>query len=256
MKLLANQEAGSDVVEALQAPSDRCGARLTVALSAEKTSQLSGQVRDLTHARWTRRQRPIGTFEGKQRLPLVLLKGNATRRLRFMARKLLDVLDSPRHHQINGEAVLPNRAVSELTVLNTATALDRPVILLNSPALLIPIDLLQRLLEVIHLKGGQQHPLDGVFFRRRIGLGDIHRPNGKCPEGGLELRGTQRHLSKANLKHRIACRLPLASGNVEQTLARHGLTFHVLPKTRAGVFHSSIPLGSNQKLGVRTIAER
>src|SRR6266496_5168946 len=225
MKLLENQECARDVVKALQTAPEGCGAGLAVALAAEEASKLSGQARDLTHTGWSRRQRLIRSLEGKQRLPFVLLKGNGTRRLRFLARKLLNVLDSPRHHQINGEAVLPNRAVSELTVLNTATALDRPVILLNSPALLIPIDLLQRLLEVIHLKGGQQHPLDGVFFRRRIGLGYIHRPNGKCPEGGLELRGTQRHLSKANLKHRIACRLPLASGNVEQTLARHGLTF-------------------------------
>src|SRR6266542_3414889 len=236
MKLLANQEAGSDVVEALQAPSDRCGARLTVALSAEKTSQLSGQVRDLTHARWTRRQRPIGTFEGKQRLPLVLLKGNATRRLRFMARKLLDVLDPPRHHQINSEAVLPNRAVSELTALNTADALYRLVILLDAPAFLVPVDLFQRLLEVVHLNRGQQHPLHGIFFRRRIDLGDIHRPNRKCWERRLELWRTQRHLSKANLKHSIACRSPLFSGNVQHALARHGLAFHILPQAHAGVF--------------------
>src|SRR3989304_7872624 len=89
MKLFANQEAGSDVVEALQASSDRCGARLAIALAAEKTSKLSSEPRHLMHAGCSRRQRLIGALEGKQRLPLVLLKGNRTRRLRCLARKFL-----------------------------------------------------------------------------------------------------------------------------------------------------------------------
>src|SRR3970282_851142 len=116
MKLFANQEAGSDVVEALQASSDRCGARLAIALAAEKTSKLSIEPRHLMHAGCSRRQRLIGALEGKQRLPLVLLKGNRTRRLRCLARKFLDVLDPPRPHQINGEEVLPNRAASAFRV--------------------------------------------------------------------------------------------------------------------------------------------
>src|SRR3990170_51911 len=256
MKLLENQECAGNVMEALQAAPQRCGAGLAIALAAEKPAKLSSHSRHLMHAGCSRRQRLIGALEGKQRLPLVLLKGNRTRRLRCLARKFLDVLDPPRHHQINGEAVLPNRAVSELTALNTADALDRPVILLDAPALLVPVDLLQRLLEVIYLNGGQQHPLHGIFFRRRVDLGDIHRPNRKCSERRLELWGTQLHLSKANLKHTMARRSPLSSGNVEHALARHRLAFHILPQTRAGVFDPPIAFGSNQKLGVRGIAFR
>src|SRR5438132_6852201 len=256
MKLFAEQETEREIVEALQASSDRCGAGLAIALAAEKTSQLSSHPRHLMHAGCSRRQRLIGVLEGKQRLPLVLLKGNGTRCLRSLARKLLDVLDSPRHHQVNGETVLPNRAVSELTALNTADALDRPMILLDAPAPLVPVDLLQSLLEIVHLNGGQQHPLHSIFFRRRIHLSDIHRPHRKCSERRLELWGTQRHLSKANLKHRIARRSPLAPGNAEQALARHRLILHVWPKTGGGVFHAPIRLSSNQKLGVGGIAFR
>src|SRR5438128_186648 len=157
MKLFAEQETEREIVEALQASSDRCGAGLAIALAAEKTSQLSSHPRHLMHAGCSRRQRLIGVLEGKQRLPLVLLKGN-------------------------GETVLPNRAVSELTALNTADALDRPMILLDAPAPLVPVDLLQSLLEIVHLNGGQQHPLHSIFFRRRIHLSDIHRPHRKCSE--------------------------------------------------------------------------
>ena len=122
-----------------------CGAGLTVTLAAEKTSQLSGQACDLAHAGWSRRQRLIGTLEGKHRLPLVLFKGNRYKApAAGCARKFLDMLDSPRHHQINGEAVLPNRAIAELAVLNTANALERLVILLDAPAFVVPVDLFQR----------------------------------------------------------------------------------------------------------------
>ena len=74
MKLFKDQETSGDVLQALQAASEGCGAGLAVTLAAEKASELSGQARDLAHAGWSRRQRLIGTLEGKQRLPLVLVQ--------------------------------------------------------------------------------------------------------------------------------------------------------------------------------------
>src|SRR5882724_6634675 len=256
MKLFANQEADGDVVQALQAASDRYGAGLAIAVAAEEPAKLSSEARDLMHAGCSGRQRLIRALKGKQRLPLVLLKSNGTRRLGCGARKLLDVLDSPCHHQVNGEAVLPNRAIAELAVLDAANALDRPVILFDAPASFVPVDLLQRLLQIIDLIGGQQHPLHGLFLRRRMDLGDIDGPNPERPERGLALGGTQLHWSKANLKHCMAWRSPLFSGNVHHSLTRHRLSFHILPQTLALVYDAPIALGSNQKLGVGGIPFR
>src|SRR5437773_11340195 len=86
--------------------------------AAEEPAKLSSEARDLMHAGCSGRQRLIRALKGKQRLPLVLLKSNGTRRLGCGARKLLDVLDSPCHHQVNGEAVLRNRAIAESAVLD------------------------------------------------------------------------------------------------------------------------------------------
>src|SRR3990172_9144986 len=256
MKLIENKKSSGDVMKALQTTAKRCRAGLSVALATEEASEFSGQARDLTQAGWSRRQRLIGSLVGEQRLPLVLLKGNGTRRLWCFAGQLLDVLDAPRHHQINGQALLPNRAVTELTVFNAATALEGSVILLDAPALLVPVDLFQRLLEIVDLQGRQQHPLNGVLWRSRIDLGDVDRPKTKRPQRALALGGTQLHLCKANVEHRSACCFPLAFGNVEQTLARHRLAFHILPQTLTAVLHSPITLGSDQELGVGRITFR
>ena len=97
------------------------------------------------------RQGLIGALEGKQCLPLVLFKGNATRSQWRVAREFLNMLDSPGHHQVNGEAVLPHRAICELTVLNTANTFDRAVILFDAPTSFVPVDLFERLLEVVDL---------------------------------------------------------------------------------------------------------
>src|SRR5919106_4331417 len=199
MNLFSKRESDHDVVETLQATAESCRAGIVV-FAAEKASQFSGPPRHLVHAGWHRRQRLMGIFQNKQGLPLRFVKRDATRRLWTLTRKLLDVLDSPGHHQVNGEAVLPDGAIAELTAFNAANALDGSVILLDAPALFIPVDFLERFFEVIDLNRGHQHPLHGVFWRGRMELGDIDRPNPERPEHGLALRRTQLHLSKANLK--------------------------------------------------------
>src|ERR671918_342687 len=163
MTLIKDQESSGDVLQALQAASERHGAGLTIAFAAKETSKFSSHPRHLMRARWSQRQWLIGTLESQQRLPLVLLKGNGTRRVGCGAREFLDMLNSPGHDQVNGEAVLPHRAICELTVLDTTNALNRPVILFDAPASFVPVDLFQRLLQIIDLNAAQQHPLHGVF---------------------------------------------------------------------------------------------
>ena len=196
----------------------------------------------------------MGTLEGQQRLPFVFFKSNATGRLWAGAREFLDVLDSPGHHQIDGQAIFPNCAISELTVLNAATTLERAMILLDAPALVVPIDLIESLLEAVDLERGQQHPLDGFFGRRWIDLGDVDGPKTQRTQRGIALGGMQLHPSKVYLQHTSAGRSPFASWKMEHTLARHRLAFHVRPKTRAAIFDSSVLLSSNQKLRVSRIA--
>src|SRR5918996_4739984 len=252
MKLFSKRESDQDIVKMLQTATQGCRAGIFV-FAAEKASQFTGPTRHLMHAGCNRRQRLSGVSQNKQSLPLTLVKRDGTRRLWTLTRKLLDVLDSPRHHQINGEAVLPHGAIAELTSFNAADTLDGSVVLLDTPALFIPVDFLQCLFQVIDFNRGHQHPLHGLFWRGRIDLGDIDRPNPERPEYGFALGRTQLHLSKANLKPCIAGRSPLAFGNAQQTLSRNRLAFHVLPQTHMGVLDTSIALGSNQKLGIEGI---
>src|SRR5437899_1940141 len=128
MKFLNKQDSGDNIMKALQATCESDRAGLTVTLAAEKTSQLSGQACDLAHARWSRGQGLLGTLQGKHRLPLVLVEGDSTRRLWLGAREFLNMLDSPGHHQINGETVLPHRAIAELAVLDAANPLESSVV--------------------------------------------------------------------------------------------------------------------------------
>src|SRR5712691_7373498 len=152
MKFLNEQDSGDNIMKTLQATCEGDGAGLTVTLAAEKTSQLSRQACDLPHARWSRWQRQLGMLQGKHRLPLVLIKRNRTRRLGLGARQFFNMLDSPSHHQINSETVLPNRAIAELAVLNAANALESLVILLDPPTFVVPVDLFDCLLVIINFE--------------------------------------------------------------------------------------------------------
>src|SRR6266545_6683491 len=145
-------------MKALQATCESDGAGFTVTLAAEKPAQLSRQACDLTHARGSRWQRQLETLQRKHRLPFVLVKCNRTRRLGLGACQFLNMLDSPSHHQVNSETVLPHRAIPELAVFNTANALESLVILLDPPTFVVPVDLFGCLLVVIDFERGQQHP--------------------------------------------------------------------------------------------------
>ncbi len=161
LMLFEDQESSGDVLEALQAASEGCRAGLAVALAAKKTSELSGEACDFAQVEWRGGQQLMGTFKGQQRLPLVLFKSNATRLQWTSAREFLDVFDSPGHHQVNRQAIFPNCAIAELTVLDPTDTFERAMILLNAPALVVPVDFFNGLIEASHLEGGQQHPLNG-----------------------------------------------------------------------------------------------
>src|SRR3990172_5529257 len=197
MNFLNQQDTGDDIMKALQATCESDRAGLTVALAAEKTSELSRQACNLAHARWSRGQRLVGTLQGKHRLPLALVKRNRTRRLWLGARQFLNMLDSPSDHQVNSETVLPHRAIAELAVLNAANALESLVILLDAPTFAVPVDLFDGLLVVINFERGQQHPLDGFFGRRRIKLLDIDCPNTQGLQRRIAFRSAQLHRRKA-----------------------------------------------------------
>src|SRR5215210_424098 len=99
--MFEEQKSSGNVLEALQAASERLGTRLAVAGATEKAAELSGQSYDLAQIRWNRGQWLIRTFKGQQRLPLVLLKAGATRSQRLGAPQFLEMLNPPRNHQIN-----------------------------------------------------------------------------------------------------------------------------------------------------------
>src|SRR6266545_4224226 len=134
LMLFEDQESSGDVLEALQAASEGCRAGLAVALAAKKTSELSGEACDFAQVEWRGGQQLMGTFKGQQRLPLVLFKSNATRLQWTSAREFLDVFDSPGHHQVNRQAIFPNCAIAELTVLDPTDTFERAMILLNARA--------------------------------------------------------------------------------------------------------------------------
>src|SRR2546428_9479930 len=149
MKFLNEQDSGNNIMKALQATCESDGAGFTVTLAAEKPAQLSRQACDLTHARGSRWQRQLGTLQRKHRLPLVLVKRNRSRCLGLGACQFLNMLDSPGHHQVNSETVLPHRAITELAVLDAANAFAGLVILLVHPTFVFHVDLFDRLLVLI-----------------------------------------------------------------------------------------------------------
>src|SRR6266508_4053176 len=253
LMLFEDQESSGDVLEALQAASEGCRAGLAVALAAKKTSELSGEACDFAQVEWRGGQKLMGTFKGQQRLPLVLFKSNATRLQWTSAREFLDVFDSPGHHQVNRQAIFPNCAIAELTVLDPTDTFERAMILLNAPALVVPVDFFNGLIEASHLEGGQQHPLNGFFGRRRIDFGDIDGPKTQHGQRRIVFGRAQLHWRKANLQHTIAGRSARASRQMKHTLTRHRLALHVRPQVSIAVLESAVLLGSDQKLGMQRI---
>lgn len=63
--LFEDQERSGNILEALQAASEGCGAGFTVALATENATELSGQPCDVTQIGWQRRQGLSGMFKGQ-----------------------------------------------------------------------------------------------------------------------------------------------------------------------------------------------
>ena len=142
----------------------------------------------------------FGFAQGIEDLKLVFFEEIRGGKVGLLASELLCILNAPRHHQINGQAVLEALAVFELAVLDPAPALQRTVELLDLPPTSIPLDLLPSLFVRTNRHGRPEHPLDGLATRRRIQLGDVHGPQAELSEPPLDLRRLELDLRKAHLQ--------------------------------------------------------
>lgn len=168
-----------NIVKTLQPEPKAFCPRFAVALSAEKAPKAGNHSQSITK-RWRLDWRNRVFFNiGAQSLPLCLFEKNRARYIRGFTSQFRKVVDTPRHHHINGKASFNALSGPWLPLLYLAAAFQGAMIHFNTPAFGVPVKLFHRLVKIKDLTGGQKHPFERFDSCRGFNFTGQHCPDTK-----------------------------------------------------------------------------
>jgi len=163
-------------------------------------------------------------------LPFDIREKCRARDIRRLTSEHRQMINSPRHHHVDSEARLQPVRVAQLPILDTAAALQRPMVQLDAPTSGIPLHSLGSIGEIANLGRGQQHPLNPVGQPFSL----LQKIDGPCPDrlvtAGKSFGRRQLHLGIANIRPGIPTLISTAAGDVNHEFACDLLVGHECPQ--------------------------
>ena len=123
-----------DVGQACHAAPEYLGAGVPVTVTSQMPAQLAQQAHRLIQTRGQRRRRLGAAHEGAQGFPLRIGEIDRAGHLRGLLSECGQMIDTPRHDQIDRQAIEQAMRLLQLPRFDPATALEDAVIDLDAPA--------------------------------------------------------------------------------------------------------------------------
>ncbi len=101
------------------------------------------------------------------------------------------MINPPRHHQVDGQAGFQARGRARLSLLDLAAAFQGAKINIDPPPQRVPMQLFAGSFKTPDRAGGEQHPAQGFDARRSLGLLRQHRPQPQLAQLRLSARSAQ-----------------------------------------------------------------
>ena len=127
-------------VQALQTTPERLGAGEVIAFSSKMPPDGPYHKHRFAQGRGLFGSNRSLVYIATKRLPLDVLEKNRTGQLRRLSPEHGQMIDPPSYHHVNTKTCFKALRRAKLTVLDTATTLERPVIDLDPPCLLYTSD--------------------------------------------------------------------------------------------------------------------
>src|SRR3990172_2790505 len=208
--------------EPFEAAPQRLGAGLAVALAGKEPTKSRRVAYRLAHREQLCGAQRLGFEMRCQYVHLAVAEQHRAWPIGLLAREFLHLLDASRDYDIERQTAHQPICGSQLSVLDSTTALEGAMKVLDPPAPLIPVDLLPGLLLRGHRQRGPQHPFNGLDAAGGILLTDVDHREPDAAQIAVALGRLQVHRIETHVELGRACGAVFVPRNLDHILCLHG----------------------------------
>jgi hypothetical protein len=189
-----------DVVKTLQAKPNCLCARLAIAFSPKEAPKFTNQTHCISQGWRIIWWNWIFSFVRDQGFPFTFREKHRTGDVGRFTTQFCQMKNTPRNYHVNSQTRFDPLCGAELSCLNFAAALQRPVIDFNSPSQTIPPDDLDCTFKTVDSACCQQHPFQWGHAGGGIDFFCNYGPYRQLVMFGFKLWRFQPHLCETNFK--------------------------------------------------------